>query len=731
MLALVGLTVLCTLSLNPQAPAFPADRPQIVHVGPSLEAIVVDTQPKVEKVSFIVNGRVLSPDQVPVESALVCGYHDAFASASDTCTNTTAGGYFSLALPHPGNYRLAAEAPNYAPTAFRDGEAVPVTGPVEDVVITLAPGGVRVDGVVLDKLGGAVEGARVIFSPGHPHAALAHLTTSEGRFSLWTRPGPLALRVDADGYAPGSLFVRAPTADAIVSLYPEATISGKVSSTTSSPANCTVAPRHGAPETQTSATGEFSISGLLPGEYLLRASCDGAYGEVRGAIAVGIGDHVEHVEILVVPAFRVTGVIRTDTNGLCSSGQVHLREAVTNLRFDSSITHTGEFGFQGLPGGTYHADIECPGFASAEKPVLSVDSDLAGVVWTVNKGLLLLGEIAADEDSGRELVEIRVRRRGMPTLAGTAVSTRHGEFKVEGLNPGEYEVTGHKDGWTSDRLFVKLPSSNPALIHMSPAGRVVGRVLHRDHSPASHMSVVLESAGEIVQVEETDGSGSFTFLRVGEGDYTVKSDTKHVLLKLSRGDTVEMELVLERAPASLRGIVVGPDAESLADAIIIALPPGVDFWPALRAAGSGAVGYPHARTDETGGFVIEGMSPGHYRLEARHIASGLQGSASVVIPARHEVHIAAQAQCTVSGEILTEEGNPYAGSFSLLLTGANDLRVGPRAVFSPDGAWQVNGVQCQDYQVSASAANGSAHADYRFEGGAPPLVRLQFRSDPG
>ena len=108
-------------------------------------------------------------------------------------------------------------------------------------------------------------------------------------------------------------------------------------------------------------------------------------------------------------------------------------------------------------------------------------------------------------------------RKADVTLAGkktyTAVSTGNGKFRVEGIEPGEYQPQTHRQGFldADDEPSITVSQGEHVkdlVIKLTPQGIIAGRVVDEDGDPVEDAQVDIERSLPIIGHKATLGSDS-------------------------------------------------------------------------------------------------------------------------------------------------------------------------------------------------------------------------------
>jgi protocatechuate 3,4-dioxygenase beta subunit len=379
-----------------------------------------------------------------------------------------------------GGYFVSAEAAGFSPASAAGGQPIFIAWGESKMGLdmVLSRGGAKLAGLVLDATGGPVAGAavRVTRVETTPHNTVAVETGHDGRFALWTLPGPVTWMAEAVGYAPLRGYRVAPTGDLVIQLTPASTVQGEV-----------VAARDGTrvPEVEvravpqgswyspfhrsgvTNSEGAFTIQGLEPGPYIFVGEGAGWRGQSAAPLGIGLGQHFDHVVVTVSPVAQVAGtVLFTSTGQPCRQGSVGLGPTLPGMTspYDppyakpengnshvaslmSSIEYDGGVHFRAVPPGTYHVVVQCADhLLSAGPTTLDVGSaNVDGVVWKVEPGLRMVIHFVDGADQpvagARGLIVFPARREGERRMPMGLLADANGRFEYPGaLYPGTYTL---------------------------------------------------------------------------------------------------------------------------------------------------------------------------------------------------------------------------------------------------------------------------------------------------
>ena len=363
--------------------------------------------------------------------------------------------------------------------------------------------------------------------------------------------------------------------------------------------------------TTTGASGEYTIADVPPGTYEVVASKEG-YESSSLMVTVSEGDTaVADLALtrIIVPG-TITGTVTDAEDGSPIAGAT-VSDASRTMITDAS----GEYAISDVLTGTYEVTASKSGYHSSSVTVTVLEGNTAVAHLSLTRIIVpgsITGAITDAED-------------GSPIAGATVTDGTHtvstdvaGQYAINDVPPGSYEVAASKEGYESSSLMVTVSEGNTAVADLSLTriivlGMIAGTVTDAEDGSALVGATV--SAGS--RTTTTDASGEYTIADVLPGSYDVVAsksgyESSSVTVTVLEGNTAigNLSLTWIIVPGTITGTV--SDAED--DSPIA----GATVRDGTRTTTTGA----------SGEYVIADVPPGTYAVTASK--SGYESSTSIV-----------------------------------------------------------------------------------------------------
>lgn len=551
----------------------------------------------------------------PIAGADVCadGWSSELATellAEPFCARSDASGRYQIGGLLAATYIVHAAARTYRPEHHHPGgdpqERLVVLAAAQQrtgIDVALYPGAVEITGTVSDLTGGPIAHARVHGGGGRrsfrPYATTE--TDERGRFSLWVRPGPVAIAASADGYASQATSGKAPGAFELL-LIPEASVAGTVvDAATGQPiegARVTVTEdgRFGDGTTAlTGPDGTYRAGGLSPGRYSATARSEHRFGRTEGSVLVGIGQRVDGARIKVSPALHIEGkLVIAGTGQPCADGDVQLRDAEHHLEVHLRELPGGiHLGDGALPG-TYAVTAQCEGFLARSYPPIAISDKDITVVWEVDRGATVRGKVTTRSGEPIDAAQVMARPDGSERFSdGQLVwSAPDGAYELRGMRPGSHHIEVATARAPAPEAGFQVEVAAGAVVErnlvLDDGGSIAGTIVDTQGAPVAGMYVQTRAAGErfprLSRNEcKSDSSGAFACAALAAGDYRVSasgsrfprptmpgSDDGSQPVTVRANEVATVKLVVEAQSGAIKGTVLDSAGKPIQDAFISA-----------------------------------------------------------------------------------------------------------------------------------------------------------------
>jgi hypothetical protein len=270
--------------------------------------------------------------------------------------------------------------------------------------------------------------------------------------------------------------------------------------------------------------GAFSLPGLMPGRYSIRASSPGsADSEVVTAEAGG-----EPVTLRLLPAFAISGSVRSRSGEAVANVRVRARKEGTDedrsWRNSATSGRDGRWEVRDIPAGTYEITAEAGWGIGPGKPnlvpvtVKGVNAGTRDLLIETDEGLRISGTVLRAD--GTPVAEGWVNANPVEGSGGHANGPiLDGKFELAGLKPGKYNL--HVGGGDLPQKVVRAEAGTENVkIQYGQGGSLEGRVLKSDGTPGAKawVNATGPEGGSGIQAGD---DGRFVLKELPDGVYTV------------------------------------------------------------------------------------------------------------------------------------------------------------------------------------------------------------------
>ncbi|MFO0600550.1 MAG: carboxypeptidase-like regulatory domain-containing protein [Myxococcaceae bacterium] len=453
----------------------------------------------------------------------------------------------------------------------------------------------------------------------------------------------------------------------------------------------------------TADDGTFELRGLGDAALTVWAERDDALG-----VQVQVAPSTEHLELELHAGRMIRGRVM---HGDASPAEGALVTVITDRAvrlFEAIVRPDGRFELGPVPRSTLAVVISEPGFV-AQRAFIGADRE-GPFSWVLQAPRAISGTVSL---RGARVARAEVRLKGPSER--TAVTSEKGEFRVERVRPGSYDVTAVSgDAIASQSVEISEGADllNVAL-ELEPGDFIRGVVVDERGAPVGDATVTFDDSET-----KSDARGGFSLgpLQLDPDHCEVSATRRGFLPGASEcGLNREVRLTLAHA-ALLTGRVLGPDG----------VPPATFTVFARRSVGP----TDEPTTDDSrlidgtdGGFELD-VQPGRWDLEfhsafvTTHVLATAPGSVQVQL----------EAGLQIKGRFLDAEGQPVVGA-EVVGVMAGDQPSG--GVTDEDGRFTIAQLKPGTWKLVARLVSreGTFSAEGEAIAGAPG--ELVLRAAPG
>lgn len=635
-------------------------------------------------------------------------------------TVTEPDGSFSFHTVQEGSYLLTAVAAGYS-SGVIGANIVP--GGTDTVVLDLTPNPGTIAGSIQDTSGNPIPEAAVKVLNGNESIRGVGQAQADGSYIIGNLPpGTLTVIASAPGFSSIIRGVNLNPGELVTSfnyvLTPNpGNVNGQITDTTTgkpiggADVEIRILGASGLSVTSVSASmfGNFQISGLQPGPYLVIARAEGYSTGTAGAIV--ISDQSTIASIALTPAFGTLVGTVTDTSGNpIASVNTQLRlfsqEGVLLNTFFAGID--GSFLGGNLLPDEYTLNISSPGFESDTVGVFikagfttTLTIKLTAPVASVS-GRIIDGSIGSGVSGALINVNDVYGHPIIPTF-----SDENGAFTLSGIPVGNLIVTASSPGYGTDSAAIVTAAGQTANVQLTLTpnpGNVNGFV--SDSASGADLSgatvrIYDGVSGALLATVVTDNGGVYTYPNLPTGPYTASASAAGYASELGgftivSGETTRFSFALDKLPGRISGIVAADVNGAGIQGATIVLRQYNNWGPILASILS----------DSNGNYDLGEVASANYVITASQSGFITLQTSTAVLPGQLSTvnFTLAAAPLSVSGKVTdTGTGTPVSGS-SVTVVDDNGVIVG-NGVTNNNGQYTIPSVPSGGLTVIATAVD--------------------------
>ncbi|MCG3135509.1 MAG: hypothetical protein HMLKMBBP_03168 [Planctomycetes bacterium] len=379
------------------------------------------------------------------------------------------------------------------------------------------------------------------------------------------------------------------------------------------------------PTATSAADGTFRLRGLRRGKYAITAQPQwNSKVNMKAAKVAGVEAGASDVRIVAEPGLVISGrVVDAQKKGVQGVWvQAQPEKPPEDGVWHGRAIYTGSdgaFTLAGLDDGKYlvMANAQGGGGGGGKRPVHlnGISAGSAGLEIVMADGLAIEG-VALGED-GKPLASIQISASpvkadgaddGEQQQWGHGQTDSLGRFKVQGLAPGKYVLTGAKWDQTQKQFVFSggdgvAAGTTGVVLRETKGNTVTGKVVDEKGQPVAGVSLHVQS-GNFWRQAQTDANGAFELTGLPEGKLTVQVwSASHVNRQVeAEAGARDLVIALEKGLAS-SGTLLKDDGTAAANTFI-----------ALTSADKSSQS--SVQTDADGKWTVSGLRDMEYTVSA-------------------------------------------------------------------------------------------------------------------
>ncbi|WP_303984580.1 carboxypeptidase regulatory-like domain-containing protein, partial [Niallia circulans] len=654
---------------------------------------------------------------------------------------SNSNGFYSFTGLVPGQYTVTVNQTNYSPNS---ANVTAVSGQSTTQNLSLTPLPSTVSGAVTTSSGTAVPNAQITLTNNSGTPVAQTTTNASGNYSFTgIAPGSYTISVMVTNFQSQSQSIITQsnqTANVNFTLQPSP---GAISGTITNAQTGTVIPNatvqllsiNGAlmASTTTNTSGNYSFTGLAPGQYQIRAI--GTNFSTNTVSAIVQADVTTNVGIALQPnPGTIQGTVTDNQTSQPVQG-VNV-QAVNSSGSIVSATITdssGNYTFSGLLTGSYTLIFTSNGYANSTLGAI-VQSNTVTTANSVLNRLAgnLTGTIRDVSNSPISGALVTVFSGNVPVA--TTTSDASGNYLINNLAPGNYVtvVTANNFSSQNQSVFILNGEVTNASFTLQPdPGSITGTVRDINNTAIIGANITLQlstGSGVVVGTTLTNSDGSYVFNNIAPGNYTLVATASNFQtatqgVNVTSNQTSTTNFQLSPNPGTLSGSVTNSQTGT----------PISNANVQIRILDSSGALVSSVFTDQDGNYVIPQLAPGTYNILASANNFQTDGGTAIIAAGQNTVVNISLAPNPgrIQGQVTnTQPGTPIVGA-TINVVDQNGTLI-TTVLTNNTGAFQVEGLTPGNYTLNTFFNNFQNNSiGVTVQSNQTAITSIQLTPNPG
>lgn len=270
--------------------------------------------------------------------------------------------------------------------------------------------------------------------------------------------------------------------------------------------------------------GEYNVTGLAPGFYILRGSKGGYSPDFIGAFVQSNMNTIANLDLAPFTGGISGTVTDSVTTNPIPSALVRVRKGPLIIA-ETFTDPQGNYQFEDLDIDTYDVTASAATYSPETRAVSVIANQVENADFTLDPNPGSISGTVTSSGGGNPLIpdaSIFVYQ-GLQLVAQTTTDV-NGDYAVPDLNPGNYTVVVSADGFQTEFALVVVSSGMNTIADFEMdegIGTISGRVIDRCTGGPAEALILVKDGVTIVGFAVTDENGLYTVEGLPPGNYTV------------------------------------------------------------------------------------------------------------------------------------------------------------------------------------------------------------------
>ncbi|MFT5051557.1 MAG: hypothetical protein ACI8QZ_002976 [Chlamydiales bacterium] len=295
---------------------------------------------------------------------------------------------------------------------------------------------------------------------------------------------------------------------------------------------------------ETDSNGQFTITGLGGGPFVVACETDGPAGTQWTAQRDNVAAGADHVDLVLHPPIGLWGRVTTSDGSPLESFEIkasrQVESAMGSLALDTKDTSVSEaedgaFFLENMLEGSWHVSAIAEGYRSLEPTMIELpaDTEHEPLVVVVTRTATFAGHVVGPDgervagatvavDTGKPNWMAQISRS---LTLPKAISEEDGSFILEGVPPGAVALFASAEGFARGASVSMDVAPGERVddleLRMILGGRLTGEVYDEKGELAPGMMVMANSMSMNQNITSTDANGHFELNGMDPGSYQV------------------------------------------------------------------------------------------------------------------------------------------------------------------------------------------------------------------